>query len=167
MPVFPVFVEDWQHECCGEPFGVGDTVAWRLGLGHDPDGMWGWPDEMLVELRPTGRRESGEQYIVTLASGLQVAVGRSAVTEGGVVRGTLTEDHHGVVPDEVRPVEGVVRRLRVVRQRKRRHDRSWTPVAGAVELRDVRTMPDAFESFDPEARESWTELGALADLEVA
>jgi hypothetical protein len=91
-----------------------------------------------------------------------VAVGRSAVTEGGVVRGTLTEDHHGVVPDEVRPVEGVVRRLRVVRQRKRRHDRSWTPVAGAVELRDVRTMPDAFESFDPEARESWTELGALA-----
>ena len=25
-----VFVETWQHECCGEPFAVGDTVTWPL-----------------------------------------------------------------------------------------------------------------------------------------
>ncbi|MFC9929862.1 DUF6578 domain-containing protein [Streptomyces sp. NPDC127190] len=25
-----VFYEDWQMECCGTPFAVGDEVAWRL-----------------------------------------------------------------------------------------------------------------------------------------
>jgi hypothetical protein len=25
-----VFVESWQHECCGEPFAVGDEVSWPL-----------------------------------------------------------------------------------------------------------------------------------------
>lgn len=25
-----VFYEDWQMECCGSPFGVGEEVAWKL-----------------------------------------------------------------------------------------------------------------------------------------
>ncbi|MFF8862122.1 DUF6578 domain-containing protein [Streptomyces sp. NPDC015139] len=30
MPRMRVFYEDWQMECCGTPFAVGDEVAWRL-----------------------------------------------------------------------------------------------------------------------------------------
>ena len=146
---------------------MGDTVRWRLMLAADPDGRWGWPDELSVELLPTGRRESGELQIVTLADGLQVAVDpSSAAPGGGVLRGTLTEEHHGGVPDEVRPVEGAVRRLRVLRQRHRLKDRTWEPVAGAVELREVKEMPQGFGGMDASARESWIELGAVAELEV-
>jgi hypothetical protein len=25
-----VWVEDWQHECCGKPFSIGSTVRWTL-----------------------------------------------------------------------------------------------------------------------------------------
>lgn len=30
-----VFLESWQHECCGAPFAVGDDVTWPLRA--DPD----------------------------------------------------------------------------------------------------------------------------------
>ncbi|MET9085815.1 DUF6578 domain-containing protein [Streptomyces sp. NPDC004237] len=30
MPLLKVFYEDWQMECCGTPFGVGDEVNWKL-----------------------------------------------------------------------------------------------------------------------------------------
>lgn len=33
-----VWVDGWQLDCCGEPFAVGDTVAWRLR--DDPDVAW-------------------------------------------------------------------------------------------------------------------------------
>ncbi|GEK20552.1 DUF6578 domain-containing protein [Cellulomonas xylanilytica] len=32
-----VWVDAWQLQCCGTPFGVGDAVAWRCG---DPDPDW-------------------------------------------------------------------------------------------------------------------------------
>lgn len=32
-----VWVDGWQMECCGEPFGVGDEVLWRLDA---PDVGW-------------------------------------------------------------------------------------------------------------------------------
>lgn len=166
MAVLPVFVEDWQHECCGDDFAVGDTVAWRLLLIGDPDGSWGWPDELLSEFHPTGRREFDGGEIVTVSGGLQIAVDPSAGA-GAVVRGSLREEHHGGVPEDVRPVEGVVRRLRVVRQQHRRRGREWSPVAGAVELHDVAEMPGSFGGWAPEGREAWVAIGAVADLELA
>ncbi|MBL1081064.1 hypothetical protein JK359_03595 [Streptomyces actinomycinicus] len=30
MPRMTVLYEDWQMECCGTPFAVGDEVGWRL-----------------------------------------------------------------------------------------------------------------------------------------
>ena len=32
-----IWVAGWQMQCCGEPFSVGDVVAWRL---DDPDPDW-------------------------------------------------------------------------------------------------------------------------------
>ena len=30
MSLVRVFVEDWQYECCGEPFAVGEVVTWNV-----------------------------------------------------------------------------------------------------------------------------------------
>ncbi|MEU6771570.1 DUF6578 domain-containing protein [Streptomyces sp. NPDC046759] len=56
-----VFYEDWQMECCGTPFAVGDEMVWKLvphasGAVRDGDGhgaeAWvenhGGPDEETV-----------------------------------------------------------------------------------------------------------------------
>ncbi|GAA0224141.1 DUF6578 domain-containing protein [Cryptosporangium japonicum] len=32
-----VWVDDWQMQCCGEPFAVGHEVSWTL---KDTDGTW-------------------------------------------------------------------------------------------------------------------------------
>ncbi|POX40595.1 hypothetical protein C3486_13225 [Streptomyces sp. Ru73] len=35
-----VFYEDWEMECCGTPFSVGDRVTWNVDPARDP--MWDW-----------------------------------------------------------------------------------------------------------------------------
>jgi hypothetical protein len=47
MDVWPVFLQDWQIECCGSPFSVGDEVAWTLGLYDSVEPL---PDEYFVTL---------------------------------------------------------------------------------------------------------------------
>ncbi|MEP7764228.1 DUF6578 domain-containing protein [Sanguibacter sp. 25GB23B1] len=32
-----IWVDGWQMQCCGEPFSVGDVVAWHV---DDPDSEW-------------------------------------------------------------------------------------------------------------------------------
>ena len=31
-------MEDWQHECCGDPFAIGDEVSWTVY--EDETGEW-------------------------------------------------------------------------------------------------------------------------------
>ncbi|MGW7524010.1 DUF6578 domain-containing protein [Streptomyces sp. NPDC054783] len=38
MPRMRVFYEDWQMECCGTPFAVGDEVSWPL-VAYDAEGV--------------------------------------------------------------------------------------------------------------------------------
>ncbi|WP_399924646.1 DUF6578 domain-containing protein [Streptomyces kanamyceticus] len=42
MALWKVMYEDWQMECCGEPFAVGDEVAWPLRVDGDRlhDAAW-------------------------------------------------------------------------------------------------------------------------------
>ncbi|MEU0003652.1 DUF6578 domain-containing protein [Streptomyces sp. NPDC006314] len=42
MALTRVFYEDWQMECCGTPFAVGDRVAWKLVSvdTHTPQGEY-------------------------------------------------------------------------------------------------------------------------------
>lgn len=49
MPVWPVLVQDWQHECCGDPFSVGDEVAWTLVFLDEL--AVSTPEEMVVEAK--------------------------------------------------------------------------------------------------------------------
>ena len=37
-----IYVEHWQHECCGDPFAVGDEVVWPLRYDHDRDRLSRW-----------------------------------------------------------------------------------------------------------------------------
>ncbi|WP_330340447.1 DUF6578 domain-containing protein [Streptomyces sp. NBC_00557] len=51
-----VFYEDWQMECCGTPFAVGDEVAWRL-VAHDAEDIrqgWGYGAGARVEHHGAG-----------------------------------------------------------------------------------------------------------------
>ncbi|MFF4013871.1 DUF6578 domain-containing protein [Streptomyces sp. NPDC001843] len=36
MALMRVFYEDWQMECCGRPFAVGDEIGWRLVPYDEP-----------------------------------------------------------------------------------------------------------------------------------
>ncbi|RZS31390.1 hypothetical protein EV193_11481 [Herbihabitans rhizosphaerae] len=47
MSTVSVMVEDWQYDCCGEAFAVGDTVTWRL---HDA----AWWVELFADDAPSG-----------------------------------------------------------------------------------------------------------------
>ncbi len=37
VPLWPVVVQAWEWECCGEPLAVGDEVAWTLLLREPGD----------------------------------------------------------------------------------------------------------------------------------
>lgn len=37
-----VYVEHWQHECCGAAFAVGDEVIWPLRYDHDRGRLSRW-----------------------------------------------------------------------------------------------------------------------------
>lgn len=136
MTTWPVLVQHWQIDCCGDRFAIGDEVAWTLALSTDDAGTWGWPEAMLIELQATGRRsalsDTGQAQMILSVDGVEVAV------DGGVDRplcGALIEQHHGGVPAGVLPVSGVVRRIRVVSQKFRSSgNRSWVPVPGVVQF---------------------------------
>ncbi|MBT2399539.1 DUF6578 domain-containing protein [Streptomyces sp. ISL-100] len=38
MALWRMKYDDWQMECCGEPFSVGDEVRWRLALRGPDEG---------------------------------------------------------------------------------------------------------------------------------
>ncbi|MER6533288.1 DUF6578 domain-containing protein [Streptomyces sp. 900105755] len=63
MPLLKVFYEDWQMECCGTPFSVGDEVAWKLvaygagaGRGNAGYGAEAWVENHGGPDRPTTGR---------------------------------------------------------------------------------------------------------------
>ncbi|WP_030614062.1 DUF6578 domain-containing protein [Streptomyces achromogenes] len=57
-----VFYEDWQMECCGRPFAVGDEVAWPLVAAEPGErgeryyGAEAWVENHGDRTRPTSGR---------------------------------------------------------------------------------------------------------------
>ncbi|KUN85933.1 hypothetical protein AQJ66_11855 [Streptomyces bungoensis] len=64
MALMKVFYEDWQMECCGRRFGVGQEVGWRIvryaedGAGRDGDryGAEAWVENHGGPRHPTPGR---------------------------------------------------------------------------------------------------------------
>jgi hypothetical protein len=162
MPVFPILVDAWQFECCGEPFAVGDTVSFPLEL-LPPDRF---SRELHVELRgavPAGavRDEQGATRQLFRAGGLIAAAG-----ESGQPAGVLHEDRHGGLPGDMPATSGVAERIAVGRVLYRQDGEAWVPVPGTMILEQVDKTPESFDS-SPEGKEPPSgEAGMIVYLRV-
>src|SRR3954465_12550953 len=107
MPVYPVLLDVWQQQCCGDDFRVGDTVSWQL-QALVPSADYSYPEEWLVELAapPDGK--------VVQNGRLGVFILPQSTTP---IRAVPHEDHHEGIPDEVAATTGTVERIRVVPRR--------------------------------------------------
>ncbi|WAZ21319.1 hypothetical protein STRCI_002481 [Streptomyces cinnabarinus] len=174
MGIWHVFYADWQMECCGTPFSVGDEVSWPLLLGESGD----WDDE-VAEVVGEVAQVNGVRVLED-ERGLTVALHEDPVDvvapedlgeerPGDRIRlaGLLTVERHG---GEWPEVTGLVRAVRVVSQEYAETEpgsRTWEPVPGTRSLRAVDTCPKWFTDPEPPtAGRGRRESGALVTLEV-
>ncbi|MFK4105167.1 DUF6578 domain-containing protein [Streptomyces sp. NPDC019531] len=153
MGLWQVFYEDWQMECCGTPFSVGEEVRWPLLFQAADDVLGGGWHDQLTEL--VGVVEQGAVRVLRDENGLVVAVSESVMGSGGAIRvgGLLTVETHGGRLPEVR---GRVRGVQVVTQ-----DFGGAG-PGRRTLRSVDACPKWFSGGGGER----SEAGVLVMLEV-
>ncbi|MET8099934.1 DUF6578 domain-containing protein [Streptomyces sp. NPDC005236] len=75
-----VFYADWQMECCGTPFSVGDEVNWPLLLGDADDVLGGGWSRELSEIAATVEHVHDDGAVIPV---LRADDGLSAVVPGG------------------------------------------------------------------------------------
>ncbi|MFJ4813846.1 DUF6578 domain-containing protein [Streptomyces sp. NPDC088801] len=179
MGLWHVFYEDWQMECCGTPFAVGDEVSWPLLL-LDPGIVLGggWLDQLTEVAGPV--EEVGGVRMVREETGLAVALGADPDAEedrrrepGGRMRsaGLLSVERHGARWPEA---GGLVRAVQVLTQawtETAPGSRSYEPVAAERRLRPVDRCPEWFKETEAEraADGRWRrsrESGVVVTLEV-
>ncbi len=151
-----MYVQRWQLECCGTPFGVGDEVAWSLTLRPDMPGFEAVEVTLdgatVVRVHASGAgREEVELHLGGVRAWWDGPVGTR--------RGVLAEERHDQ-PAAKTATEGVVRRIRTVRQRFVWSDRhgAHAPSGDPIALADI-SHSDAM-GHDPAV------TGVIADLMV-
>ncbi|MFK4064277.1 DUF6578 domain-containing protein [Streptomyces sp. NPDC029674] len=157
MTLWNVMYQDWQMECCGKPFRVGDEVAWQLLVDEDERGRE-WQRE-LSEIE--GPVESAGGGPVVRTGGVTVPwTGHGDWPARLRLKGLLTvERHGGKWPETV----GRVRGIRIVEQRFLAGER----VRGERWLRDVDVCPRWFGRGEEDGRGFRRDAtGALVSLEV-
>jgi uncharacterized protein DUF6578 len=155
---YPVLVDDWQLQCCGESFAVGDTVSWTLGLIDEAGETY--PDEFRVslpgeaidlyadttdwpnaqQLEDTGFRP---RMRAVRTGGLTVAV---SPTTAAPVSGVLYEDHHGEVPSWMPATSATVLRMYLVSQAITVERGSATGVPKSFATREVERVPTVWSA---------------------
>lgn len=169
-----VSVEDWQFQCCGDDFAIGDTVSWRL-VGGDDD----WVATTLGDHAPppVGRLPVIGQLAGDMGAGTVVGIGdlrvfladrgqEPAVEQADRWVGQLSEDHHVVgAPEDLPLTTAVVSRIRLVRVGY--HDdpvqQAQVPTPGTATTEDVDPAPRW-----PEERVAGRRfIGFLVDLDVS
>jgi Family of unknown function (DUF6578) len=167
MGTWPVYVQDWQLASCGDPFGVGDEVAWTLVLSlHELD--WGWPADTQVELSAVAVSPGPGIPTITTAEGPRLALQPPQKPRVGRYVGRLVEDHHANVPDDLPPTLGIVRRIRAFRHLlDNRSGSGFSPVPGALNIIEVDEMPRSLPPPEaPTEHRRWEFYGAFVDLEL-
>ena len=159
MENWHVFYADWQMECCGTPFSVGDEVSWPLLLMDADERLGGdWDRELsrIVGSVETVRDEDGS-VIRTLRAGppgglgLTAALHADTVDESGPeagdpirMAGLLTVERHG---GEWPETTGRVRAIYVVHQEYAElgpGSLTREPVPGSRSLEAVKSCPKWF-----------------------
>ncbi|MFF4346259.1 DUF6578 domain-containing protein [Streptomyces sp. NPDC001530] len=162
-----IFYADWQMECCGTPFSVGDEVSWPLLLGFAEDVLGGgWFEELgkisaPVEWVPD---EDGVIQVLRADDGLVAALHGDPVDASGLdadqwIRrvGLLTVERHGLEWPET---TGRVGALHVVHQgyvETGPDSHTFIPDPRDRSLEAVGSCP---ERFGGDYDESRTESGA-------
>ncbi|MBT2417435.1 hypothetical protein J7F01_20595 [Streptomyces sp. ISL-22] len=174
MGLWHVFYADWQMECCGTPFSLGDEVSWPLLFQPADDLLGGGRHDRLTEIAGPVEDvpgDGGAVRVLRAESGLVVALHTYPVEVlaeeelGDVVAGDrlrltglLTAEFHG---DPGLPeTRGRVRAIQVLRQglaEAAPGSRTGEPGAGERSLRSVRECPKWFAEADK---------GVLVTLEV-
>ncbi|GGW83085.1 DUF6578 domain-containing protein [Streptomyces lomondensis] len=174
MGLWHVIYVDWQMECCGTPFSVGDEVSWPLLL-EDADRVFGggWHDQLSEVCGPV--EDVDGVRVVREGTGLPVALGVDPDDEedrrpkpGDRSRsvGLLSVERHGARWPEAR---GRVRAVQVLSQAYAESgpgSRTWMPVAGERRLRLVDRCPKWFAEGEAEQGRQWKESGVVVTLEV-
>lgn len=179
MGLWHVMYEDWQMECCGEPFAVGDEVSWPLVLEDAGDVHGGgWHDQLTKICGPVEDVRDGADRVrvVREDSGLVVALRGEqgdGLRRGDRIRvvGVLSVERHGSQWPEV---AGRVRAVQVLTQgfaETAPGSRTLEPVPGERSLRSVPRCPKRFADREitpaPDGRERRrVESAAVVTLEV-
>jgi hypothetical protein len=152
MESLPVFVADWEMECCGRPFSVGTEVRWRVQFLYEDETPA--PAEALLPL--------GSAVPAAVTAGL------ADPDEAEGLRGGLLATWHVGEPDAAaRLLTGVVRRIRLVRQYTAPRDRVVTETPTGAQLTELSASRDRFARGSMRTpAESWSETGLLVDLTV-
>ncbi|CAG6395072.1 hypothetical protein NMG29_02905 [Streptomyces cocklensis] len=148
MDSLPVFVADWEMQCCGRPFALGTEVRWHPQFLCEDE--FAAPDEVLLPA----------DSAVIMAATATVADPDQA--EG--LRGGLFATWHSSEPP-AQLLAGTVRRIRLVRQHTVQEDRVVTVLPGRSQLTELTTSRRRFATGSMLTREdSWAETGLLVDL---
>ena len=148
-----MFVADWEMQCCGKPFSVGAEVNWQLQFVHEDEVAA--PSEVLLPA----------DSAVTVPATATAAADPDDLKG---LRGALLATWHGNrLQPPAEPVTGVVRRIRLVRQRAVQEESFLTVIPGRSHLTELTTSRDRFASGSMRTREdSWAETGLIVDLAV-
>ncbi|WP_328668734.1 DUF6578 domain-containing protein [Streptomyces sp. NBC_00328] len=163
MGLWRVFYADWQMECCGTPFSVGDEVTWPLLLDEGGETLGGgWSGALsAITATPEYVRDDGAEIRVLRADdGLVVALrsdpddeaadmGTGRGSGRGRSRGTGTLTGTGTDRDGSGPGPG----RRVARSgllTVERHGARWPETTGTV--RTIHLVHQDFAETAPGSR---------------
>ncbi|MFB9909292.1 DUF6578 domain-containing protein [Allokutzneria oryzae] len=169
MAVIPVVVEDWQQQCCGDAFAIGDRVSWQLRYGEGSRELLQPAERVRLSLGAEPIPDSDGAH---LSSGELHVFWSEPTAKNGLaeVVGVLTEERHDNFG--IPPTVGYVRRIRRLAMEHRREfgTRVWHQQPGTetfVEAwgseAEVDTRADAPADADVARRD----VGLLVDLEVS
>ncbi|MET8689629.1 DUF6578 domain-containing protein [Streptomyces sp. NPDC004732] len=159
MTLWNVMYQDWQMECCGKPFRVGEEMTWQLLVDPAVRGP-----EWAAELSGIeGPVESAGGGPVVCSGGVTVPwQGDGGWPPRALLTGLLSVERHG---GKWPPTVGVVRGIQVVGQ----GFVADSAVPGKRRLRAVDACPKWFERVGRAtagAALRWEETGVLVSLEV-
>jgi hypothetical protein len=180
--VYPVVIDDWQFQCCGEAFARGDAVGWTLELldaggGFYPEDWRVALDGELIDVEGDaspefrGSARGADSYgdasrlakLAVRSGGLVVALpGSSALPVSGV----LHEEHHGGLPEGMPTTRGIVEQIFVTTQTYAVQDRTWKPIPKAIEASPVDRTPTTFQRETSSGPVRKAEDGLLVFLRV-